>query len=113
MKNIPAVMLGTMPAVWEMLGSLAVSLAIVCAFMPIFIPYLRKLKFGQQIIEEYGPTWHKNKQGVPTMGGIVFIVAAIAAFLLFGKNTFSSRRITRLIIYAMQAPIISAFDLME
>ena len=89
MKNIPAVMLGTMPAVWEMLGSLAVSLAIVCAFMPIFIPYLRKLKFGQQIIEEYGPTWHKNKQGVPTMGGLVFIIATVLTFLVFGFKYYT------------------------
>ena len=37
------------------------------------IPYLRKLKFGQTILD-IGPRWHKNKQGTPTMGGIMFIV---------------------------------------
>lgn len=30
---------------------------------PMMIAYLRKLKFGQQIITEYGPTWHKEKAG--------------------------------------------------
>ncbi len=90
MTNIPAVMLAASPSVWEMLGSLVVSLAIVCAFMPIFIPYLRKLKFGQQIIEEYGPTWHKNKQGVPTMGGLVFIIATALTFLVFGFKYYTA-----------------------
>lgn len=90
MTTIPAVMLGTLPSVWELLGSLGVSLAIVCAFMPIFIPYLRKLKFGQQIIEEYGPTWHKNKQGVPTMGGLVFIIATVLTFLVFGFKYYTA-----------------------
>ena len=90
MTVIPAVMLSPLPSVWEMLGSLGVSLAIVCAFMPIFIPYLRKLKFGQQIIEEYGPTWHKNKQGVPTMGGLVFILATVLTFLVFGFKYYTA-----------------------
>ncbi|MEG2144212.1 MAG: phospho-N-acetylmuramoyl-pentapeptide-transferase [Oscillospiraceae bacterium] len=36
------------------------------------IPYLRKLKYGQTILD-IGPSWHKNKQGTPTMGGIMFI----------------------------------------
>ena len=38
------------------------------------IPYLRKLHFGQTILED-GPSWHKEKQGTPVMGGIMFIVA--------------------------------------
>ena len=37
------------------------------------IPWLRKLKFGQTILD-IGPKWHKKKQGIPTMGGIMFII---------------------------------------
>jgi len=40
------------------------------------IPFLHKLKYGQTILEE-GPSWHKNKQGTPTMGGIMFIIGII------------------------------------
>jgi len=40
---------------------------------------LHKLKFGQTILE-IGPKWHKNKQGTPTMGGILFIVGTLVAF---------------------------------
>ena len=42
------------------------------------IPWLRKLKFGQTILED-GPTWHQSKQGTPTMGGILFIVGFIVS----------------------------------
>lgn len=46
------------------------------------IPMLRKLKFGQTILD-IGPAWHKKeKQGTPTMGGIMFIPAIAAAFVI-------------------------------
>ena len=38
----------------------------------VAIPALRKLKFGQTILD-IGPAWHKSKNGTPTMGGIMFI----------------------------------------
>jgi len=44
------------------------------------IPWLHKLKFGQ-IILDIGPTWHKHKQGTPTMGGIMFIIGTVAAVI--------------------------------
>ena len=45
------------------------------------VPWLHKLKFGQTILD-IGPNWHKKKQGTPTMGGFMFIIATIAAFLV-------------------------------
>lgn len=55
----------------------------------LLIPVLRRLKFGQSILEE-GPSWHKSKQGTPTMGGIMFIVgivvAVVAGYLLLAAN---------------------------
>lgn len=50
---------------------------ISAALEPILIPALRRLKFGQTILED-GPKWHSKKQGTPTMGGIAFILAACA-----------------------------------
>ncbi len=47
------------------------------------IPALRALHAGQSI-KEIGPNWHKNKEGTPTMGGLMFIAAVIAAVLVFG-----------------------------
>ncbi len=46
------------------------------------IPLLAKNKMGQSILSD-GPNWHKEKEGTPTMGGISFILAAIACFFIF------------------------------
>ena len=60
----------------------AVIAFVVTAVMGIFlIPYLKKLKYGQTI-KEIGPTWHKSKQGTPTMGGILFIIGIMAAVIV-------------------------------
>ena len=70
------------------MSNVAVIVAAVIAFAITgiigkwFIPYLRKIKYGQNIIEEYGPTWHKTKQGTPTMGGFMFIIGSTAAALV-------------------------------
>lgn len=47
---------------------------------PTFINFLRRNEFGQQIREE-GPEHHAAKQGTPTMGGILIVLAATIAFL--------------------------------
>lgn len=36
------------------------------------VPFLHKINFGQTI-RESGPTWHRRKNGTPTMGGFLFI----------------------------------------
>ena len=45
------------------------------------IPYLHKLKFGQTILD-IGPSWHKNKQGTPTMGGVMLMVSVLFSLLI-------------------------------
>ncbi|RIW36319.1 phospho-N-acetylmuramoyl-pentapeptide-transferase [Bacillus salacetis] len=61
---------------------------------PIFIPFLRRLKFGQSIREE-GPKSHQKKSGTPTMGGLVFLLSILITTLFitnryseFGAETF-------------------------
>ena len=44
----------------------------------VFIPWLHKLRFGQ-IILDIGPSWHKHKQGTPTMGGFMFIIGILVS----------------------------------
>lgn len=44
----------------------------------VLIPFLHRLKFGQTILD-IGPSWHKKKQGTPTMGGIMFIIGVTIA----------------------------------
>lgn len=62
-----------------------ISFIITAVFEPFLIPFLRKLKFGQTILED-GPTWHGKKQGTPTMGGIAFIAATVIASLFFVRD---------------------------
>ena len=58
-------------------AAVAVIVSAVLGFA--LIPWLRKLKFGQTILD-IGPVWHKkDKQGTPTMGGIMFIIGTVAA----------------------------------
>jgi len=55
---------------------------IVSALMPRAIPELHKLKFGQEVRDD-GPKSHLKKQGTPTMGGIIFILAIVIVSLIF------------------------------
>ena len=58
-----------------------IALSIMLLVMPKFLPYLKKLKFGQTIYE-LGPQAHKAKQGTPNMGGIVIAGATVVSLVL-------------------------------
>ena len=60
---------------------LVIAFAVSALMGPKFIPFLHKLKFGQEIREE-GPKWHQKKSGTPTMGGIMFIIGIAAAVVV-------------------------------
>ena len=49
---------------------------IVVILGPIFIPMLARFKFGQTVRDE-GPQSHLAKNGTPTMGGVMMIVAIL------------------------------------
>ena len=53
---------------------------------PKFIEFLRRNEFGQQIREE-GPQGHVVKQGTPTMGGLLIMIAMAFPFLIFSEHT--------------------------
>ena len=62
-----------------------IAFAISAALGPVIIPILRRLKFGQKILD-IGPSWHKKKEGTPTMGGFVFIIAIFIAGIAFMRD---------------------------
>ena len=64
----------------------AIAFVITAAIGPSVIRYLRKMKFGQKILE-IGPKWHMNKQNIPTMGGFMFIIGIALAVILGGLIT--------------------------
>ncbi len=58
---------------------------IICAIgTPIAIPLLRRLKVGNTEREELKS--HQVKSGTPTMGGIVIVIAIVAASIPFWRN---------------------------
>ena len=48
----------------------------------VILPILKRKKIGQNI-REVGPKSHLKKAGTPTMGGIIFIIAALILSLIF------------------------------
>ena len=54
----------------RLIWAVLLSFAIANILGPVFIPWLKKMKFGQKILE-IGPKWHQVKEGTPTMGGII------------------------------------------
>lgn len=58
------------------------SMGIMFMFGPKFIRLIKDYKI-QQYIREEGPEFHKLKTGTPTMGGLLFLTAALVATLLW------------------------------
>jgi phospho-N-acetylmuramoyl-pentapeptide-transferase len=64
----------------------AVIVAVFVAFLvslfvtPVAIRVFTRLKAGQPIRAE-GPVMHQGKKGTPTMGGVVFIIATVIAYV--------------------------------
>ena len=52
---------------------------------PIIIPMLRRLKFGQTIRDD-GPATHLKKMGIPTIGGLIFIIPMIITSLVLAQK---------------------------
>ena len=70
----------------------AVAFAVTAGSGYFVIPYLKKLKFGQTILD-IGPKWHKGKQGTPTMGGVMIIAGVLISILIaFGYSAAVSGR---------------------
>lgn len=61
---------------------LAVSFVLALGIGWLAIPWLRKLKVGQQIRAE-GPSSHQKKAGTPTMGGVIFILSTLIGLSIF------------------------------
>ena len=65
-----------MLGITELTYTALISFLIVVILGPIFIPMLTKFKFGQTVRDD-GPKTHLAKNGTPTMGGILMIVAIL------------------------------------
>ncbi len=62
-----------------------ISFAVSALLGPVVIPFLRRLKVGQTVRDE-GPKEHLKKNGTPTMGGILIMIAVVVTSLLYVKD---------------------------
>lgn len=56
--------------------ALVSSFVLTTIFLPWLIIFMHSHHEGQEIRDE-GPKWHKKKSGTPTMGGTIFVLAAV------------------------------------
>lgn len=66
----------------EQIIFLIITFAFSAVLGKYFIPVLKKIKIGQNVRQE-GPRTHLRKQGTPTMGGIMIIIALIVMVLVY------------------------------
>lgn len=62
-----------------------ISFAVSALLGPVVIPFLRRLKVGQTVRGE-GPQAHLKKNGTPTMGGILIMIAVVVTSLFYVKD---------------------------
>jgi phospho-N-acetylmuramoyl-pentapeptide-transferase len=67
---------------------------------PIFIPFLRRLKFGQSIREE-GPKSHQKKSGTPTMGGLMILLSITVTTLIMTNKFAEPTMKTYLLLFVL------------
>lgn len=67
--------------IYILLMTIAIAFLIIVLLSPLFIPFLRRLKFGQSIRED-GPQSHLKKTGTPTMGGIMIVISIVITSLI-------------------------------
>lgn len=67
----------------QLILAFVLAFAVAALMGKFYIPWLRKVKAGQEIRQD-GPTWHNSKAGTPTMGGVMFICACTSVCLTTG-----------------------------
>ncbi len=99
---------------WVTVIAAVLSFAITWALGFVVIPFLKKLNFGQTILD-IGPKWHKSKEGTPTMGGVMIaaglVIGLVIACLtgLLSKGTLAAQLKNRVHLMRLLAGVVMAF----
>ncbi|NMA01007.1 MAG: phospho-N-acetylmuramoyl-pentapeptide-transferase [Clostridia bacterium] len=73
----------------DILLALAISTWTCLLMGPFLIPALKRFKFGQSIRSD-GPERHLQKQGTPTMGGVIFFFSLTLGTIFIAKASFAT-----------------------
>lgn len=72
---------------WQIVLAFVLSLGTCLVIGPVMIPALRRLKFGQSVRND-GPQRHLQKQGTPTMGGVMFFFSLILGTIFLARDNY-------------------------
>lgn len=87
-----------------------ISLLIVLIIMPLIIRYFKEKQLGQMTREE-GPSWHEEKSGTPTMGGVAFILSAVITISILAIfNLQDTINVLPLIVFFVSYGLIGFVD---
>ncbi len=81
----------------------------------IILPILRRRHAGQYILE-IGPTWHKSKEGTPTMGGLAPFLAVLlgssvfVVHLMLTDPTMPMSPFVLTLLFALTNALVGFFD---
>lgn len=76
---------------------------------PIYIRFMKKLKYGQSI-SEYSLQEDQEKQGTPTMGGVLFVVISILVTLLVYHDFYQDQYLIMILLAFIGYGIIGFID---
>ena len=85
------------PIIIKLLAAVVLGFVLTAALGKVVIPALRRMKAGQSIKED-GPTWHMAKQGTPTMGGVMFILAVMVTVLVLNASAILAGDLTSVFV---------------
>lgn len=66
--------------------AIALTFLLTVIACPVFIKRMKQLHYGQQIRDD-GPSSHSLKAGTPTMGGVVFVLAAALVGIIMAGSS--------------------------
>ena len=95
----------------KLICAFVLAFLISTAFGKFYVPWLKKQK-AEQMIKEIGPDWHKFKNGTPTMGGVMFILAVTLVCLTVGFDSMLSGRFVHIfvLLFALVFGLIGFLD---
>ncbi|MBQ7936699.1 MAG: phospho-N-acetylmuramoyl-pentapeptide-transferase [Clostridia bacterium] len=97
---------------WLILTAIAASFLLALLMAPWILPWLRKLKCSQSILE-VGPAWHKKtKEGTPTIGGLIFIFPTllVTAILAIGELMKGDLRLLMCLGFVVLCGLVGFID---
>lgn len=86
-----------------------IAFLITFILVPLLIPTLKRMKFGQSIREE-GPQSHMKKTGTPTMGGLTFLISIVVTTILGIIFTDYSAELTLMLFVTIGFGLIGFID---